>query len=391
MTADSERYDAVVIGARCAGASTAMLLARRGLRVLVADSGRYGTDTLSTHALMRGAVLQLHRWGVLEKLVAAGTPAVRTTSFYYGDEAIDIQIKPSDGVDALYAPRRPLLDSSLVDAARSAGAEVVYQTRLVELIRTPDDRVRGVILQGPSGRKRQVSADIVVGADGMKSTLARLAGAETHRRGGHHPAATVFAYWSGLAIEGYHWHYRPGVAAGAIPTNGGSTVVFVAVPVRRFREEIAADVAQGYFRVLTECAPQLALAVTGGLRESNFRGFAGEPGFLRKPWGPGWALVGDAGYFRDPLIAHGITDALRDAELLAKAVAEGSDAALADYQAQRDSLCLKLFDLSDEIASFDWTLEELKEKHLLMSKEMGREVEALLRLHAAEGEAVERV
>jgi flavin-dependent dehydrogenase len=381
MTTESVRYDAVVIGARCAGASTGMLLARRGLRVLIADGGLYGTDTLSTHALMRGAVLQLHRWGLLDKLVDAGTPAVRTTRFYYGDEAIDVQIKPADGVEALYAPRRTLLDRVLVDAARSSGAEVVYQTRLVDLIRSSDNCVRGAVLQDAHGRRHEIRAGIVIGADGMKSSLARLVGAEVSRKG-RYSTATVFGYWSGLEIEGYHWHYRQGVAAGTIPTNDGLTIVFAAVPAERFREEIAADVSNGYYRLLAECASDLALSVKRmGRREGNLRGFLGQPGFLRKPWGPGWALVGDAAYFRDPLIAHGITDALRDAEFLARAVAEGTGAALNGYQAIRDELCLNLFQTSDEVASFQWSLEELKEKHFRMSKEMKREVKALVELH----------
>ncbi len=383
MSFHSTQYDAVVVGARCAGASTAMLLARQGLRVLVVDSGLYGTDTLSTHALMRGAVLQLHRWGILDGLKAAGTPPVRKTWFHYGDEVIEIPIKPADGIDALYAPRRTVLDTLLVDAARSAGAEVVYQTRLVDLIRSSDDRVAGVVLLDFSGQKREIKAGIVIGADGLRSTVARLVAAEACATG-RNAAATVFAYWSDVEIEGYHWLFRPGVATGAIPTNDGLTCVFAAVPEQRFRKEIAGDVAAGYHRLLAEFAPELASAIAGRRREGNLRGFPGQLGFLRRCGGPGWALVGDAGYFRDPLIAHGITDAFRDAEFLARAILKSPEGALADYQSARDDLSLNLFRLSDDIASFEWTFQELKEKHLDMSKEMGREVDALVELHGAE-------
>ena len=104
------RYDVVVVGARPAGAGTALLLARQGARVLMIDRGRYGADTLSTHALMRGGVLQLARWGVLPRIVEAGTPPVGTATFIYGDESLEVAVKPSDGVDALYAPRRTVLD-----------------------------------------------------------------------------------------------------------------------------------------------------------------------------------------------------------------------------------------------------------------------------------------
>ena len=136
------RYDAVVVGARCAGAATAMLLARRGLDVLVVEQGERGADTLSTLALMRAGVLQLSRWGLLDG-VRAGTPAIRTTTFHYGDEAaVEIRIKPRDGVDALYAPRRTVLDPLLADAAEAAGADVAYRTRLVDLQRDRRGRVR---------------------------------------------------------------------------------------------------------------------------------------------------------------------------------------------------------------------------------------------------------
>ena len=114
--------DVVIVGARAAGAATALLLARAGLRVQVVDRSRYGADTLSTHALLRGAVVQLHRWGLLDRVVAAGTPPIRATSFDYGSGPITLRMKPSHGVDALYAPRRTVLDPILVDAARAAGA-----------------------------------------------------------------------------------------------------------------------------------------------------------------------------------------------------------------------------------------------------------------------------
>ena len=138
----SQRYDVIVIGARCAGAGTAMLLARRGLQVLAVDRDRYGTDTLSTHALMRGGVLQLHRWGLL-------------TSFNYADDVVKVQIKPQDGVDGLYAPRRTVIDKLLVDAARESGAEIAYRTRLIDIMRSPEGRDfwgRGVFAGGMASR-----------------------------------------------------------------------------------------------------------------------------------------------------------------------------------------------------------------------------------------------
>jgi flavin-dependent dehydrogenase len=367
------RYDAVVVGARCAGAATAMLLAREGLRVLVVDRSRYGADTLSTHALMRGAVLQLHRWGRLEAVEAEGTPVVRATSFHYADEVIRIAIKPRDGIEGLYAPRRTVLDRVLVDGAREAGAEVAYGARLVNLARSSDGRVDGVVIEDAEGHLRCVGAGIVIGADGLRSTVADLVKARPYRTA-RHASSVVFGYFSGLPRDGYHWHYRPGVAVGIIPTNDDLTCVFASVPSRRFLKEIRFDPAGGFARVLEECSPELARSVADGTRSGNLRGFPGRPGFFRQSWGRGWALVGDAAYFKDPITAHGITDALRDAELLARAVGEGTERALADYQATRDALAIGLFEVTDEIASFEWDLPAAREMHLRLSDEMKREV-----------------
>jgi flavin-dependent dehydrogenase len=374
------RYDVVVVGARCAGAATAMLLARAGLRVLAVDRGAPGSDTLSTHALMRGGVVQLRRWGLLRGVEVAGTPPVRRAVFHYGDEIIDVAIKAHDGVEAFYAPRRTVLDALLAAAASEAGAEVVHGVRLAGLDGIAEGRVRGVVVEDTDGGVKRIEAGLVIGADGLRSTVARLVEAAPYRVG-HHATGIVYGYWSGLDIvDAYHWYYRPGVSAGAIPTNGGETCVFAAAPASRFRDEVRHDVAGFYHRVLAESAPDLATDVSRARRMSPLRGFPGEPGFLRRSWGAGWALVGDAGYFRDPLTAHGITDALRDAELLARSVLRGTDEALAEYEAERDGLAEGLFAASDEMASFAWDLQSVKQTHLFMTREMGREAAALVAL-----------
>jgi flavin-dependent dehydrogenase len=381
------RYDAVVVGARAAGAATAMLLARRGLRVLAVDRGAYGTDTLSTHALMRAGVLQLAQWGLLERIEAEGTPRVRRTVFHYEDEVVDIEVKARGGVPALFAPRRTVLDRILVDAAVEAGAEVRHRVRLADLLRGRGGRVRGVLLQDEAGAERAVRAGIVIGADGMHSKVAALVGAPSTRRG-RHATATVYGYWAGLDVDGYHWHWGRGTAAGAIPTNGGQVLLFATLPAARFAEEMrAAGVPDGYRRLLAETAPRLAARLPDATLVGTLHGFPGQTGHVRRPWGPGWALVGDAAYFKDPLTAHGISDALRDAELLARAAAKGSDEALAGYETSRDDLSLGLFDLTDQIASFQWDNARLKALHEALSGEMKREVVALARLH--EGAAVE--
>jgi len=362
-------YDVIVAGARCAGASTAMLLARGGMRVLVVDPTRRGSDTLSTHALMRGGVLQLARWGLLGEIVSAATPPIHTTTFHYEDEAVPVAIKPRDGVDALFAPRRTLLDRVLVDAAAEAGAHVVHGMAVVGLLRDASGRVVGATVAGADGREMDIRAGLVVGADGMRSRVARLADAPVYHLG-KHEAATIFGYWSGLELDGYHWHYRPGIGAGLIPTNGGDTCIFAAMPAPRFARERWRGLEWIYGQTLLEAAPELTDLMEEHASLPRLRAFAGAPSFLRRSVGPGWALVGDAGYFRDPFTAHGITDALRDAELLARALLAGDDQALAEYAALRDRAARELLDITDRLASFEWDMDEVRELHMGLSRSM---------------------
>ena len=370
------RYDVLIAGARCAGASTAMLLARKGLRVLVVDPAGRGRDTLSTHALMRGGVLQLQRWGLLDAIRSAGTPPIRKTTFHYGDEAIEVSIKARDDVDALYAPRRTVLDPVLVDAASAAGAEVVHGQSVIDLLRDARGRVRGAKIAGADRRAIDVAADLVIGADGVRSRVARILEAGFDYTVPHTSAA-IYGYCKGLTLEGYHWFYNIGASVGAIPTNGGDTCVFVSIPQSRFENHRRHGMESLYRDALGDVSLELARSVAASDGPGRLKAFAGVTGFLRRAAGPGWALVGDAGYFRDPITAHGITDALRDAELLTRAVVEGGDGALASYQAARDELVKGLLDITDRISSFEWDLEEVKEHHLSLSREMNAEVDAL--------------
>ena len=372
-----ERYDVVVVGARAAGAATSMLLARRGLRVLAVDRGEYGSDTLSTHALMRAGVLQLVRWGLLGRIEREGTPPVNRTVFHYDDGAVDVPIKPRDGVPALFAPRRTVLDRVLVDAAVEAGAEVRHRVRLADLLRGAGGRVEGVLLQEADGEMSAVRADFVVGADGLRSTVAALVDAPVTWRA-RHAAAAVYGYWSGLDVDGYHWYWGPGAAAGAIPTNGGQVLLFASVSERECRETMHADIPRAYRRIVADVAPELAERLPEAQLAGNLKGFPGHAGFMKRAWGPGWALVGDAAYFKDPITAHGISDALRDAELLASAFVEGGEGALAEYEATRDELSTRFAEVTDRIASFEWDTAELKILHKALSEEMKREVAAIV-------------
>jgi len=370
-------YDVVIAGARCAGASTAMLLARRGLRVLVVDPLKRGSDTLSTHALMRAGVLQLHRWGLLDAIRSAGTPPIHSTTFHYGTESIRVPIKPRDGVEALYAPRRTVLDPILVAAAESAGAEVRHRVSVVELVRDGDGRVCGVRMVGPRREVTEVSADLVIGADGVRSRVARLLQAPIEYAA-RHAATSIYGYWRGVTLDGNHWFYEPGASVGTIPTNGDETCVFALLPRGVLRAGEGRDLPSLHREALERVSPPLAKDLASAEAASGLRAFAGLPGFLRRSHGPGWALVGDAGYFRDPITAHGMTDALRDAELLARSLAEDGVRGLAAYQTARDEAVRGLLDVTDRIASFEWGLDEAKELHLALSRAMNAEVEMVL-------------
>ncbi|UCF47036.1 MAG: NAD(P)/FAD-dependent oxidoreductase [Myxococcales bacterium] len=374
----NKTYDVVIVGARCAGAATAMLLAALGLRVLVFDKSRFGTDTLSTHALMRPAVLLLQRWGLTDRLDEERTPRIGKTAFVYGEgqknETVEVDIKPRNGVEALYAPRRTVLDRILVEAARDEGADVRHGVQMVDLLRADSGKVSGVRLRDESGKVHDISAGLVIGADGRRSSVARLAGA-TPYVWGRHATTCAFGYFEDLPVDGNRWYFRPGMGAGAIPTNHEQTCLFASV-LDDFAAGPAADRARAFHQVIEESAPDIAARLPEAKLVGRLRFFPGMRGFLRQPWGDGWALVGDAGYMTDPITAHGITNALRDADILARTVAEG--ASLADYQLARDDLSLKFFEVSDRVASLDWDIPTVQQYHRLMSQEMGREEEALI-------------
>jgi len=383
VTKHRRRYDAVVVGARPAGAATGMLLARAGLRVLIVDRSEYGADTMSTHALMRGGVLQLSRWGLLDQVITAGTPPVRQATFYIGADRITIAIKPAEGVDALYAPQRTILDPILADAAATAGAEVRYGVTVKALQRDTAGRVTGIIGHDQSGRPVTARAPLTVGADGMGSRVAHWVGARADRLGAAAGSVT-YGYWPGVPVDGYEWFFRPGAAAGAIPTNHGQTCVFAATTRERFRRDLVRNPTTGFRRLLAAAAPELADRLAETPPAGPLRRFPGRLGHLRRAAGPGWALVGDAGYFKDPITAHGLTDALRDAELLARAItaahAGESDEAtlLSGYQATRDRLSLPLFAVTDAIAAYTWDALEVDALLKQLSAAMADEVDAIL-------------
>src|SRR6266542_3458297 len=376
----THNYDVAVVGARAAGAATACLLARSGLRVLLVDRARYGADTLSTHALMRGGVLQLSRWGLLDEVIAAGTPPVRRTTFRYANTVVPIPIKSSHGVDALYAPRRTVLDPILVDAAVAAGVDVRFGIVVTDVERTSRGAVTGIVGRTRDGQPFRARARIVVGADGIRSTIAERVGAPVERIGTS-AAAVTYGYWSGLATDGYEWNFRPDAASGVIPTNDGQVCVFASASPRR----IGRGGLEPLVRIVAESSPDLASRLAAATPPSALRTFTGQPGHVRRSWGRGWALVGDAAYFKDPLSAHGLTDALRDAELLARGIASihagaHEAQALSTYQSTRDALSVPMLEIIDQVASHQWTDTQIQSLLLRLSKLMKQEVALLSEL-----------
>jgi 2-polyprenyl-6-methoxyphenol hydroxylase-like FAD-dependent oxidoreductase len=362
-------YDAIVIGARCAGASTALLLARAGHRVLLADRATFPSDTMSTHMIQPAGLAALERWGLLDRLWETGCPRLEDLRMDFGPIALDgpppidfghvvIEGKPTpiDGIDYYAAPRRTVLDNMLVQAAVEAGAELREGAPMRELV-FEGDRVVGVRLGGENGNETVEKAKVVVGADGMNSSVAKAVGAETYNDA---PSLTVgyYAYWSGIEDTRATLSPHPGRNIAELPTNDGQTLVNVSWPVDEFhtvREDIEGHVHSS----IEEHAPGLAERMRGAERTERFKGTAVVPNFFRKPHGPGWALVGDAGYHKDPIGAHGIMDALRHAELLAEAIGKGvagdqpMDEALAGYQATRDERSAPLYFLNVQLAELN--------------------------------------
>ena len=375
-------WDVIIIGGRVAGASTALLLARAGVRVLVVERARRGSDTVSTHALMRGGVLQLHRWGLLDRVAATGAPPIRRVTFHYGHDSMPVTLKPYAGVDALYAPRRTVLDALLVGAAEEAGARFGFGLAMTDVARDRAGRVVGVVVRDHLGATWTERAGLVVGADGRGSLVARQVGAPTVVAGGH-AAAYVYGYWPAADLDGYHWYYGDGLSAGVIPTNDGLACVFAAGPAAvlaaRMRHSRPLDAARELLARL-DCR---LTDLTSGAPLGPVRFFRGLPARLRRPYGPGWALVGDAGWWKDPLSTYGITDAFRDAELLARAVVAGAASdhamriALCRYQAERDRLALPMHPIVDRLASHQWDLAQVQQLLRGLSSVMADDVEGI--------------
>lgn len=374
--------DVIVVGSRVAGAATALLLARAGHEVVMVDRTRHPSDTLSTHAIARGGVVQLARWGVLDAVLATGAPPVREVSFHAAGGVVRRTVKDTAGVDHLVAPRRHALDPVLADAAVAAGA------RLIEGVAVTDVQARnrgevGVVLRDADGTRSSITARHVVGADGIRSTVAEAVGAPiVDLRPSS--AATHYVYVRGLDGSDIEYHLGGGGFAGVFPTNDAEACIWMCSPmswVPRRRGDAGARM-QWFLAELAGVSPSLAARVSRSVVTAPVRGAVGLPNQVRRPAGPGWWLVGDAGYHRDPITGHGITDALRDAELVAEAVhacLAGHDERVARvcFQQRRDAALAPIFDLTCELAGFPD-----EQRFVALQKELGGRIEEeALRLH----------
>jgi flavin-dependent dehydrogenase len=337
----TDRFDVIVVGARCAGSPLAALLARQGVRVALVERAKFPRDTLSTHVFQAPGINVLTRLGVIDRVRATGAEAIRRVDFRQDEYAVrgPLPARPGD-VGSIMSVRRFVLDPILADAAREAGADVMMETTVTGLV--GDGRVAGVRVRS-GGSERELQARLVVGADGRNSTVGRL----TRARKYHVVPSERFAYWAFFEgadagaepeIMFHHWDGRVVIACTA---DSGLYQVIV-IPENRLLPDFRANLEGAFMDQARACAP-VAEKLAGARRVGKLQGIVRWESFFRESAGPGWALVGDAGQFKDPTPGQGMTDAFRQAAAMAPAIAgsiAGSDAeidgALAAWARWRD-------------------------------------------------------
>lgn len=351
----TQSYDAIVIGARCGGSPTAMLLARKGYRVLLVDRATFPSDTVSTHFIHAPGMAALDRWGLRDELAASGCPSIQTYSFDFGPFTIAGSPQASDGVDIALCPRRQVLDTMLVHAAADSGVEVREGFSIDEVL-VEDGSVVGVRGKDAGGATVTERSTVVVGADGRSSSVAKAVQPEQYNE---KPAVgpAFYSYWSGVGSSGFEVHVREGCGMAAFPTHDDLTLVIVGLPEEEHRA--ARNDVEGAFLRTVDLAPALGDRVRSGTREERFRTATDLAGYFRKPYGPGWALVGDAGYHLHPITAQGITDAFLDAERLTEALdtffaeRDTYEKAMARYQSARDEHVAPMYEMTFDFAQVD--------------------------------------
>ncbi len=336
-------WDAVVVGARCAGASTALLLARQGHRVLLVDRATFPSDTMSTLYIHQPGVAMLERWGVLDAVVASGCPPLKTVDYQVEDVLLHSPMATTGKIDAAYAPRRQILDHILIEAAIEAGAEFASGCSLSEIL-FEEGRAIGVRLRTKNGGEITERARLVVGADGMRSRTAELIGAPTVTED---PRMTCIYYsgWTGISA-GFGMRERHGSWIATVPTHDGVTLILTYFPQRSFAA-IKSEPLDAHRESIRAGAPDLFDQMSSGEHVVKLHGTGDQQNFFRKAHGPGWVLVGDAGHHLDSITARGITNAFTQAEILSEEIggdmadAQRLDAALKRFTDRRDMVLME--------------------------------------------------
>lgn len=345
-------YDVIIVGARCAGASLAMLLSRKGHRVLLVDKAEFPSDTVSTHLIWQAGLARAKRWGLLERIAGLGAPPICRVRLDVGEFELAGCPPPLDGIDYALAPRRQLLDQLLINAAVESGAELRQGFYVNEIV-SENGRVTGIRGRTAGGSTVAEKARMVVGADGTHSSVAHAVGA-TKYNVRPSTACAYYAYWEGgPAVTDFETSARPNWGGAMFPTNNGLTCI-----VGGWNEpaSVPSGPPENGYRKIMETFPRMTEFLSSGKQVEPVRGMLEQPGFFRQPWGEGWALVGDAGYHKHAITAQGITDAFRDADLLCEALDEGFSSrrdladSLADYQRLRDQMVMPMYESTCERA-----------------------------------------
>lgn len=349
-------FDAIVVGARCAGSPTAMLLARAGYRVLLLDKASFPSDTLSTHLIHQPGVAALARWGLLDALRDSGCPPIDSTRYEVAGIRIEGCARGVEGQRAAFSPRRHLLDTLLVEAAVASGAELRENCRITGLLRDESGRVAGV--EGNhNGKAFAEQARLVIGADGMRSTVARLAEAPYTTKD---PKLTCayYSYWADVPAD-LELYEASGSWVAAVPTHDNATLVLTYFPQSSFTE-VRADAQRAHLARVRDTAPALYERLAGKQQRERLRGTGDQQNFMRQAAGPGWALVGDAGHHKDSITARGISDAFAQAEMLVRQVGDrlstdpaGLDRALRQYTKDRDAALTRGYESTLAVARLD--------------------------------------
>jgi flavin-dependent dehydrogenase len=349
-------FDAIVVGARCAGSPTAMLLARAGYRVLLLDRAEFPSDTLSTHLIHQPGVAALARWGLLNRVSASGCPPLDQAVYEVADVRLEGCSRGVDGQRAAYAPRRRVLDAILVDGAVASGVEFRSRCSVSRLLHDDSGRVVGVA-GTHRGERFTERAPLVIGADGMRSRVAALCGAPYTARKPRFTCA-YYAYWDDVPAR-FESYEGPGGWVVAMPTNDGATLVLTYFPQSRF-DEVRTNAHHAYLEQIRTTAPALHERLRGKHRVERLRGTGDQQNFFRQASGPGWALVGDAGHHKDSITARGISDAFWQAESLVRHIGDGLagdparlDRSLRAYGDDRDATLAEGYEATLNVAQLE--------------------------------------